>query len=76
MKSDTIICFIFEDEDKRSEIFEYLNKMSNNELEKQLFEYKMMTGKFQETFKYAINSELKVIKELYSILYNFSPSNK
>lgn len=61
MKSDTIICFIFENETKKSDLFEHLNKLSNNELEKQIYEYKLIKGSFQETFKYAINNELKVI---------------
>ncbi len=61
MKSDTIICFIFENETKKSDLFEHLNRLSNNELEKQIYEYKLITGSFQETFKYAINNELKVI---------------
>lgn len=61
MKSDTIVCFLFENETKKSELFEHLNKLSNNQLEKQIFEYKMISAKALETFKFAINNELKVI---------------
>ncbi len=61
MKSDTIVCFVFENETKRSDLFNHLNKLSDNQLEKQIYEYKLIKGKFQEAFKYAINNELKVI---------------
>ena len=36
--SDTVVCFAFEDYNKKSELFEYLNKLSNDELKNQ-FEY-------------------------------------
>ena len=60
-KAGLIICFMYEDESKKSELFEYLNKLSNNELQKQIYEFKTIKGAFQEIFKYSINEKLKVI---------------
>ncbi len=59
--SDTIICFIFEDDDKKSEVLKYVDELSNSEITKQIYEYKTITGKFQETFKYSINKNIKVL---------------
>ena len=38
--SDTIICFIFEDDDKKSEVLKYVDELSNSEITKQIYEYK------------------------------------
>ena len=49
--SDMIISYMFENERNDSEMFRYLNKLSNKELEKQLYEYKTIKGALSETFK-------------------------
>ena len=59
--SDTIICFIFENDNKKSETFKYIDELSNGLLSKQIYECETITGKFQETFKFAINENLKVL---------------
>ena len=61
IKSETIICFIYEDY-KKSELFEYLNNLSNNELNKQI-NSGIFKGKYLETFKIALNNNLKVVFE-------------
>ena len=59
LSSDTLICFIFEDNDEKSELFKYLDNLSNGQLSEQIFDYKSITGKFQETFKFSINKNRK-----------------
>ncbi len=59
IKSETIVCFIYEDYQK-SELFEYLNNLSNDELNKQI-NSGIFKGKYLETFKIAIDNKLKVI---------------
>ncbi len=59
--SDMIISYMFENERNDSEMFKYLNKLSNKELEKQLYEYKTIKGALSETFKYSLNNDKKVI---------------
>ncbi len=63
LSSDTLICFIFEDDDEKSELFKYLDNLSNGQLSEQIFDYKSITGKFQETFKFSINKNIKVLIE-------------
>ena len=60
-ESDVIISFIYEDFNEQSDVFKYLNKLSNNELAKQIYEYKTIKGGLCETFKYSINEKLKAI---------------
>ena len=51
------LCFVFEDdilENKKSELFSYLDKLSNNELGKQIFEYKTIKCAHLDLFKYSI----------------------
>ncbi len=59
--SDIIICFIYENEEKRSDVFEYLNNLSNNVLCEQIYKFKVIKGSFQETFEYSINENLKTL---------------
>ncbi|MBR5304061.1 MAG: leucyl aminopeptidase [Candidatus Gastranaerophilales bacterium] len=59
--SDIIITFIYENQKTSSELFEYLNELSNGELAKQIFEFKTIKGSLCETFKYSINKSKKVI---------------
>lgn len=59
IKSDTIVCFVYEDCEK-SKFFEYLNNLSNNELNKQI-NSGIFKGKYLESFKIAINENLKVV---------------
>ena len=58
--SDTVISFIYEDKENKSPLFEYLNELSNNEIKKQL-KLGIIKGKYLETFKIAINENLKVL---------------
>ena len=60
LASDCAICFLFENDRNRGALFQYLNKISKNELENQV-QYGSITGKFQECFKYSINEKLKVV---------------
>ena len=60
MKSDTVICFLFEDFNKKSSLFEYLNELSNNELNRQI-EAGVIKGSYLEAFKIAITNELKAV---------------
>ena len=57
--SDTVICFVYEDY-KKSELFEYLNNLSQGELDKQI-NSGIFKGKYLENFKMAINNNLKVV---------------
>ncbi len=59
--SDTIICFFWEDYKPKSNLFDYLNKLSNNQLLNQIETYKIFKGEFMETFKYSINENIKVL---------------
>lgn len=59
--SDIIISFIYEDSNIQSETFKYLNKLSKGELEKQIFDFKTITGSLCETFKYSISQEKKAV---------------
>lgn len=55
------LCFVFEDdilENKKSELFSYLDKLSNNELGKQIFEYKTIKCAHLDLFKYSISDKL------------------
>ena len=60
IKADTIICFIYEDMKTRSPLFAHLNELSNNQLNKQL-ELNIFKGEYLETFKIAINQNIKVL---------------
>lgn len=59
--ANAAICFMFENDTNKSDLFNYLNKLSNNELSKQIFNYKIIKGKYLECFKYAINKDLTAI---------------
>ena len=59
--SDVIVSFIFEDENEKSDVFNYIDKLSNHALCEQIYKLKTITGKYQESFKYAINENLKVL---------------
>ncbi len=59
--ADTVVCFVWEDYKTDSKLLNYLNKLSNNELNKQIENYKIFKGEFMETFKYAINEQTKVL---------------
>ncbi|MBQ9149768.1 leucyl aminopeptidase [bacterium] len=61
ISSSTAICFIFEDTTKQSPLFEYLNKLSNNELYKQIYENKIFKRTLCETYKFAINESTNVL---------------
>ena len=59
--SDIIVSFIYEDDKNKSEVFNYLNELSNGELERQIFKYKTNRGGLSETFKYSLNESKKAI---------------
>ena len=59
--SKSAVLFVFDEDDKRSELFNYINELSNNELEKQIFDYKIIKRNFLETFKISVNENLKVL---------------
>ena len=59
--SSTVICFIFENDTSKSQLFECLDNLSNNELSKQIFEYKTIKGSLLETFKFSINKSLNTL---------------
>ena len=61
MTAQAIICFVFEDIKEKSKLFNKLNDLSNNQLSKQIDEYKIIKGSFNETFKYSINEKIKVL---------------
>ena len=60
-ESDVIVSYIYEDAKNESEVFEYLDKLSNNELSKQIYEYKTIKGTLAETFKFSLNKDKKAI---------------
>ena len=59
--SNVAICFIFEDKKRKSALFETLNKISNSELDKQIYEQKTIKGALGENFKYTLNNGTKVL---------------
>jgi len=59
IQSDTIICFVYED-NRENELLEYLNTKSNNEINKQI-EAGIFQGKYLEKIKLALENNLKVI---------------
>lgn len=59
--SNVVVCYMFENDANKSDLFKHLNKLSNGALEKQVFDYKIITGKFQEYFKLAINENITAI---------------
>ncbi len=60
-KSNVIVTFLFDGDNQRSSLFNYLNELSNNELYRQIFEYSTVKNSYNETFKYSINKDLKVL---------------
>lgn len=60
IEAQNAILFMFEDDDKKSDFFNYLNELSNGNLQKQIFEYKATKRTFCEIFKISINEKLKV----------------
>lgn len=60
-ESDTIICFIYENQKTESKLFKKLNELSKNELKKQIFEYSSIKGAAFDTFKYSISKDKKVL---------------
>ncbi len=61
ISSNSAVCFIYENDQNKSDLFNYLDKLSNNELSKQIYDYRVIKGKFQETIKIAINETLVVL---------------
>ena len=59
--SDIIISFIYEDIKTQSDTFQYLNKLSNNELAKQIYEYKTIKGSLGEIYKFSVSKDKKAI---------------
>ena len=60
-QADTVICFIYENQQSQSKLFKKLNELSKNELKKQIFEYKSIKGSVFETFKYSVSKDKKVL---------------
>ena len=60
-EADTVICFIYENDDTQSKLFKKLNKLSNEELKKQVYDYKSTTGSFMDIFKYSIDKDKRVL---------------
>ncbi len=58
LTSNSIVCFIFENDQNKTDLFNHLDKLSNNELSKQIYDYRIIKGKFQESIKIAINENL------------------
>ncbi len=56
-----IITFIYEDNEEKSSLFCELDKRANNELSKQIYDYKSISGKYLETIKYSIDKTTKAI---------------
>lgn len=61
ISADTIVFYTYEDKKNESELFHYIDDLSNGQLSKQLYEYKTIKGSLCETFKLSINKDLKVI---------------
>lgn len=61
LSSDTLICFVWEDYKQTSDLFNYLNNLSQGELIKQIETYKIFKGEFLETYKLAIDENTKVL---------------
>lgn len=59
--ADIIVSFIYENKKTDSILFDYLNELSNGELNKQIYDYKTIKGSLCETFKYSINKNKKAI---------------
>ena len=57
----TFICYMFEDDINKSDLFNYLDCLSQGMLNKQIYQYKTITGKFLETYKYSINENMLVV---------------
>ena len=58
--ADTVVCFIFENDENQSNLFKELNKLTKDELRKQIYEYKSISGAFLETFNYSISKDKRV----------------
>ena len=59
--ADVIISFIYEDFKATSEVFNYLDKISNGELSKQVYEYKTIKGSLSEIYKFSIDKDKKAV---------------
>ena len=59
--SGTIICFMFENESFRSELFNKLDELSNGFVTNQINKLKVIKGAYNEQFKCAINEDIKAI---------------
>lgn len=59
--ADIVVSFIYENSKTKSEVFKYLNDLSNNELSKQIYDYKTIKGSLCEIFKYSLNEQKKAI---------------
>lgn len=60
IEAQNAVVFMFEDDNTRSDFFNYLNELSCGNLEKQVFEYKTTKRTLCEIFKLSINDKLKV----------------
>ncbi len=61
LEADTFICFVWEDDESKTKLFQHLNELSNGELMRQVYEYNATKRTFCEIFKYAINKEKMLI---------------
>ncbi|MBR3605829.1 MAG: leucyl aminopeptidase [Candidatus Gastranaerophilales bacterium] len=59
--SSTVICFIYEDVEEKTQLFDCLDNLSNYQLSKQIYENRIIKGAHGETFKYSINKSLNVL---------------
>lgn len=59
--ADIIVTFIYENQKTTTDVFEYLNNLSNGELAKQVYEYKTIKGSLSEVYKYSVNKNKKII---------------
>jgi P-type E1-E2 ATPase len=62
--ADTLICFMFENQDNKSELFEYLDSLSKKQLSTQLHEYKIINLKLFETSDFKMQSGKGVVAKI------------
>lgn len=60
-QSDVVVLFIFENEVRTSALFQKLDEITNGELAKQIYKYRVIKGSYLETYKIATELGVKIV---------------
>jgi len=60
-QSDVVVLFVFENEVRTSALFQKMDEVTGGELAKQIYKYRVIKGKYLETFKIATELGVKIL---------------